>query len=347
MEADTAAFFPESVSRWPSNWVQQLNTAEIDQAHEADNRELGEVSVESEILIDTENALSATSGDIESYSPLSESRFDSCDSFGRQDRDSVAMTDSGSIPIGLYRASVATDGSRSIRIGLETEPRFPKPTHLSLRSGPQDLQDRPLDVKISPGKSKTILRFKDTEKIIALAVSPTGDQAAFLFSHKCRVYAISANTAIEKISIELERKVNWTRLCIGSEYLVVYGTERGPTFRGPTFQNRVSRSLWIEPSSMRLVDSNESRSSCLTFALAVLFGSSAMRFMESRSQMSLYPVKAWPPAPTSIISSYMTWRQSPLCITYSVLYLTLRQEERGQSSRPGRGADHQESRFQC
>ncbi len=292
MEADTAAFLPESASRRPSNWAQQLNTAGIDQAHKVKSREVGEVSVESEILIDTENALLATSGDIESYSPLSESRFDSCDSFGRQDRDSVVMTDSGSIPIGLYRASVATDGSRSIQIGLETEPRFSEPTHLSLRSGPQDLQDRPLDVKISPENSRTSLRFKDTEKIIALAVSPSGDQAAFLFSHRCRVYATSGNTAIEKISIKLERKVKWTRLCIGSAYLVIYGTERGPKERGPVFQNRVSRLLWIKSSSMRLVDSNESRSSCLTFALAVLFGSSAMRYMESRSQTSLYPWKA-------------------------------------------------------
>ncbi|CAD6579226.1 MAG: hypothetical protein ASARMPREDX12_009098 [Alectoria sarmentosa] len=105
----------------------------------------------------------------------------------------------------------------------------------ALRLEAPSSQGPPLRIKFSSEKiSKSSFAVKDTDKITALALSPSGDQAALLFSHVCRVYATSDDIATEKISIRLERMVQWTRMCIGSQYLVVYGTERGPVF-----QNRV------------------------------------------------------------------------------------------------------------
>lgn len=206
------------------------------------SRDVGGVSVDSETSFDTDSASLSTSGQIVSYSPLSEhagSQFDSRDSFGRDDQHSIVTNSSGPHALGLHRASIATDGSGSIQIGLDPELRSPTPTRLTLRLGVQSSQDRPRNVKSSPEEiSRTSLPVKDTGKIIALALSPSGDRAALLFRHACRVY-LSGDIVTENIFIKLKRNAQWTRLCIGSQYLVVYGTERGKVF-----QNRVSCPIW-------------------------------------------------------------------------------------------------------
>ena len=150
----------------------------------------------------------------------------------------IQSRDMGEVSI---RSKLSSDAG-SIVIGYlpEEEPCSPRPTNLPVRLGPQSLQDRLTSVKLPP---KDILRaslpVKDAEKIIALALSPSGDRAALLFKHLCCIHPTSGNMAAEKISLELDRSVQWTRLCIGSEYLAVYGTERRPVF-----QNRVSRSIY-------------------------------------------------------------------------------------------------------
>ena len=154
-----------------------------------------------------------------------------------------ASRDMGEVSI---RSTLSSD-TGSIIIGFipEEEPCSPRPTNLPVRLGPQSLQDRLIRVKVPP---KDILRanlpVKDTEKIIALALSPLGDRAALLFKHLCCVYPTSGNMAAGKMSLELERSVQWTRLCIGSKYLAVYGTERRPVFR-----NQVSCSIYDRTSA--------------------------------------------------------------------------------------------------
>ena len=221
MEAETARAFESAPGRL-NNRVQHFNTAGHDRACEVESRDSDEASMNSETSFDTDTASLPTSIQIMPYSPMSDRagpQYDSRDCLGRQRRDSVVTNSSGSILIGLC-----------------PEPRPPIPTRLALRSGAQSLPDRPLSANVSPEKiSSTSLHVKDAEKIIALALSPSGDQAALLFGHVCRVYATSGDIASEPISGELSRKVQWTRLCIGSQYLVVYGTERGAVF-----ENRVS-----------------------------------------------------------------------------------------------------------
>lgn len=234
LRRDTAAFGSESASARPNGRVLQINTAGFDEAHEMGSRDVGGVSVDSETSFDTDSASLSTTGQIVSYSPLSEhagSQFDSRDSFGRDDQHSIVTNSSGPHALGLHRASIATDGSGSIQIGLDPELRSPTPTRLTLRLGVQSSQDRPRNVKSSPEEiSRTSLPVKDTGKIIALALSPSGDRAALLFRHACRVY-LSGDIVTENIFIKLKRNAQWTRLCIGSQYLVVYGTERGKVFQ--------------------------------------------------------------------------------------------------------------------
>lgn len=205
------------------------------------SKDAEDVSVDSESSFSTDTASSVTPQRTVSCSSPSDRvpQFDFRDGFNRPDRDSVVTDGSGSIPIRLDRVSIATDGSGSIPIELDLDSSFPTPTRLSLGLEPQSFPERPLSVKVSPEKISRISRLiKDTERIIALALSPSGDQAALLFKHACRVYATTGDIATEKISIELKHKVQWTRLCIGSQYLVVYGTEGGLVF-----QNRVSCSI--------------------------------------------------------------------------------------------------------
>ena len=223
-EADTAAFASESVSGLSSNSAQQLNTARSDRDYELESRAVREGSVDSGTSFDTDTASLPTTEQIVSSSPLLEHarpQSNSRDSFGLLDRDSL------------------TDGSGSIQIGLDLEPRSPYPTCLSLTLGAQSLQVRPPSAKSAPEEiSRRSIPVKNPEKITALALSPSGNYAALLFRHACCVYAISGDTPTEKNSINLDRKVRWTRLCIGSHYLVLYGTERSRPY-----SKRVSCSL--------------------------------------------------------------------------------------------------------
>ena len=150
----------------------------------------------------------------------------------------VESRDMGEVSI---RSKLSSDAG-SIIIGYlpDEEPYSPRPTSLPIRLGPQSLQDRPINVKLPPKeKIRASLPVKDAEKIIAIALSPSGDRAALLFKHLCCIHPTSGNMAAGKISLELERSVQWARLCIGSDYLAVYGTERRPVFR-----NRVSCSVY-------------------------------------------------------------------------------------------------------
>lgn len=211
-EADTTAFVSESVSGLSSNRVQQLNMARSDEECVLESRAVREGSMDSGTSFDTNTVSLLTTEQIVSSSPLSEHtrpQSDSRDSFGLLDRDSL------------------TDGSGSIQIGLDPESRSATPTCLSFRLGAQNLQVRPPSAKSAPVE---ILRrnipVKNPGKITALALSPSGNYAALLFRHACCVYATSGDTPTEKNSINLDRKVRWTRVCIGSHYLVLYGTER-------------------------------------------------------------------------------------------------------------------------
>ena len=155
----------------------------------------------------------------------------------------VESRDMGEVSI---RSKLSSD-TGSIIIGYlpEEEPCSPRPTNLPIRLGPQSLQDRLISVELPPKeKLRASLPVKDAEKIIALALSPSGDRAALLFKYLCCIHPTSGSVAAGKISLELERSVQWTRLCIGAEYLAVYGTEQRPVFR-----NRVSCSIYNRTSA--------------------------------------------------------------------------------------------------
>ena len=182
--------------------------------------------------VDTLAILSkSTSGRLNSQVPqLNAARY--------SDTHDVDSGDMGKVSI---RSKLSSD-TGSILIGYcpEEELCSPRPTNLPIRLGPPSLQDRPVSIKLPPkDRSRASLPVKDTGKIIALALSPSGDRAALLFKHLCCIYPTSSDTAAENISLALERSVQWTRLCIGSEYLAFYGTERRPVF-----QNRVSCSIY-------------------------------------------------------------------------------------------------------
>lgn len=223
-EADTAAFASESASGLSSTRDQQLNTARFDEEYKLESRAAREGSVDSETSFDTDTASLPTTEQIVLSSPLSEHtrpQSNSRDSFGLLDRNSL------------------TDGSGSIQIGLDPESRSPTPSCASFRLGAQSLQVRPPSAKSAPVQiSRSSVPVENPEKITALALSPPGDYAALLFRHACCVYAISGDTMTEKKSINLDRKVGWTRVCIGSHYLILYGTERSPPY-----PKRVSCSL--------------------------------------------------------------------------------------------------------